>query len=666
MIKRTHVFSLFAALIIALSLFATDVYACQCRERKPPCAQYGDADVVFVGSVARITRAMQVPRDRINFSIERAVKGLSGNSVELVGYGSSCDYGFAEGQTYLVYAYRNSKTNELYTYYCTRTTELSNATADLAFFDLPSEKRQSPQIVGVLRDNDMRLRKVSVVASGSGGNYRTTTDNEGWFTLKVPRPGKYRVRVSLPLYADVVGTTAELDEISNRVLTKTGITIEYETVVEADKCGFINPPLYIDRSEYEKSLAQKANTLEIEHWRDVLRAVKRELKENYYDPNFHGIDIEARFKVAEEKMKSAESMAQLEKIVAQFVLELNDNHTFFMPPTDGSRIEYGWRLVPVGDDSYVGAVKPGSDAWAKGLRPGDKVLSIDGRPLDRKGIWLADYLNYTLESQETITLVVEKPDHTQQKFVIHANVSKRIGGVIYADLEQPYLKRVEEYRPNRHDLYELSDEVMLWKMPQFYLDEYDLADIFGKLKKHKALILDLRGNSRGFPNTLPHFAGYFFDSNLKLADRRGRKDLQPILAKSKKEKSFKGRLVVLIDGESASAAEIFARTVQLQKRGVVIGDRSSGSVMEGKLYPMHVGLMRAIPCALSATSADVIMPDGTRLEHIGVVPDTLVLPTADDLRASNDPVLAYAASLVGIELDPKKAGAMYPTNWKSK
>lgn len=414
------------------------------------------------------------------------------------------------------------------------------------------------------------------------------------------------------------------------------------------------------------SSAQKANTLEIAHWREVLRTVKRELKENYYDPTFNGLDIEARFKVADEKMKTAESMAQLESIVAQFVLELNDTHTFFIPPTDGSRIEYGWRLAPVGSDSYVGAVRPGSDAWTKGLRPGDKVISIDGRPLDRHGIWLANYFNYTLEPEEAISLVVERPDRTQQRLVVHPNVNKRIGGVIYTTLVEPMINRVEDYRSNRHDLYDLSDEVMIWKLPQFYLDEYDLADIFGKLKKYKALILDLRGNSRGFPNTLPHFAGYFFDSNLKLADRRGRKVLRPIVAKSKKGKSFKGRLVVLIDGESASAAEIFARTVQLQKRGVVIGDRSSGSVMEGKLYSMHVGIMRAIPCAISATSADVIMPDGARLEHVGVVPDTLLLPTAHEMRMGHDPVLAYAASLVGIDLDSKKAGELFPGKWKRK
>ena len=117
----------FTAVTIVLFLFGPDVYGCQCREREPPCAQYGSADVVFVGSVIRVTSSEQDFKQKIDFSIERAVKGLSGSTAELVNYRTSCDYTFAEGKTYLVYAYRNSKRNELYTHYCTRTTELSNA-----------------------------------------------------------------------------------------------------------------------------------------------------------------------------------------------------------------------------------------------------------------------------------------------------------------------------------------------------------------------------------------------------------------------------------------------------------------------------------------------------------------------------------------------------------
>jgi C-terminal processing protease CtpA/Prc len=142
--------------------------------------------------------------------------------------------------------------------------------------------------------------------------------------------------------------------------------------------------------------AQKISKLEIEQGRNMLRNVKSEFMKNYYDPTFHGMEIEQRFKLADEKMKNAESNGQLFGIIAQVLLDLNDSHTLFAPPERTSRVEYGWQMKAVGADCYVSAVKPGSDAEAKGLKVGDKVLSIDGRPLDRTKVWLAKYLYYAL------------------------------------------------------------------------------------------------------------------------------------------------------------------------------------------------------------------------------------------------------------------------------
>jgi hypothetical protein len=233
-------------------LTAADVYGCQCREREPPCSQYKNADVVFVGSVVTITSEGLGPRKKIVFSIEQNVKGLRSSTAELVSGASSCDYSFSEGKAYLVYAYRNSERNELYTHYCTRTSELSNATSDLAFFELINQKRQSSQIVGVLAENVKRLRDVNIVASSGGRNYRTTTDKEGWFRLNVPGSRKYQVRILLPLYVDVAGTEDELYKITKRERTRTGVIIEYEVVVEPNSCAFVNPPLFIDYTEYQK------------------------------------------------------------------------------------------------------------------------------------------------------------------------------------------------------------------------------------------------------------------------------------------------------------------------------------------------------------------------------------------------------------------------------
>ena len=58
------------------------------------------------------------------------------------------------------------------------------------------------------------------------------------------------------------------------------------------------------------------------------------------------------------------------------------------------------------------------------------------------------------------------------------------------------------------------------------------------------------------------------------------------------------------------------------------------------------------------------MTDGNSLEGTGVTPNEIVLPTASDLAVRRDPVLARAAAILGLELDPMQAGAMFPIEWR--
>lgn len=127
---------------------------------------------------------------------------------------------------------------------------------------------------------------------------------------------------------------------------------------------------------------------------------------------------------------------------------------------------------------------------------------------------------------------------------------------------------------------------------------------------------------------------------------------------------FSGRIVALVDAASASASELLARTLQIEYRGVVIGDRSAGSVREARLVPLLLERGPAlITYSASITDADLVMSDGGSLEGIGVEPDTIVLPSAEDLARGRDPVLARAAAIVGAPLDPSSAGALL-VRWK--
>lgn len=90
---------------------------------------------------------------------------------------------------------------------------------------------------------------------------------------------------------------------------------------------------------------------------------------------------------------------------------------------------------------------------------------------------------------------------------------------------------------------------------------------------------------------------------------------------------------------------------------------SAGHVMRSKFYDHAHGLNEQIYYGVSITDADLIMTDGRSLEHVGVTPDEIKLPTPVALAARHDPVLAYAASLAGVTMTPEKAGTLFPVEW---
>ena len=124
----------------------------------------------------------------------------------------------------------------------------------------------------------------------------------------------------------------------------------------------------------------------------MLRRIKEQLKKNYYDPELRGMDLETRFKTAEEKINSATSVGQIFGTIAQVLIELDDSHTFFIPPSRAYTTDYGWTMQIFGDRCYVSTVDKGSDAEVKGLKAGDEVLEAGGYKIDRSNLWKFQYV----------------------------------------------------------------------------------------------------------------------------------------------------------------------------------------------------------------------------------------------------------------------------------
>jgi carboxyl-terminal processing protease len=402
---------------------------------------------------------------------------------------------------------------------------------------------------------------------------------------------------------------------------------------------------------------------------EILHLVAGDVQKHYYDPKFHGLDWDATIAKAKTEINNETSMNMGMSHIAAALDSLNDSHTFFSPPRHANRYDYGWQYQMVGDHCFVTHVRPNSDADTKGVKSGDELLGLNGFTPNRDNLWKMQYVFNILRPQPALRLDLQSPGGQPRKVDVLAKIreGKRVADISSGGNGNDFWDLIREGEREDHLIRirsaEFGDQLLVLKVPEFSFTLSEADDMIGKARKHQALILDLRGNPGGYVEALRFLLGGMFENEVKIADRVGRKEHKPEVAKPA-HNPFTGKLIVLVDSNSASAAELFARVVQLEKRGVVIGDRSSGSVMESRHYGEQVGADTVIFFGASITEADLIMTDGQSLEHHGVMPNEIALPTGKDLASGRDPVMAHAADLLGVKLSPEDAGKLFPYEWQ--
>jgi C-terminal processing protease CtpA/Prc len=392
----------------------------------------------------------------------------------------------------------------------------------------------------------------------------------------------------------------------------------------------------------------------------ILQDARDILQKNYYDPTFHGLDMNALYAKYEAKVEASNSNHDAFAWIAAYVDSLNDSHTRFIPPPRVGQVQYGYELQMIGDRCFVVHLRPGFDAAAK-LQVGDEVTALNGQAVTRSNFTLMQYYFYALAPVTESNFDLLDPKGVARHVQIDSKVSMVAKQFTASDAVRNWITEDEEYQ-NGRDQYVENGDVIIWKLHQFFDDPFDVQQIFGRVRRHKTLIIDLRDDPGGVVDNLTEDMGYLFDHDFTVAERSGRKKLKPMLVKTHHSYSFSGKLIVLVDSNSASCAEVLARTVQLENRGTVIGDKSSGQVMESEGF---AGERVEAGYGLYVTVADLTMKDGKSIEHVGVTPDETMIPTAQDLADGKDPVLAHAAQLAGWPLTPEQAGKLFPYKWTS-
>jgi carboxyl-terminal processing protease len=178
-------------------------------------------------------------------------------------------------------------------------------------------------------------------------------------------------------------------------------------------------------------------------------------------------------------------------------------------------------------------------------------------------------------------------------------------------------------------------------------DAFDTADrrwLSDQLKANRAapaVVIDLRRNPGGGTISLGITIGEFFDRSVDCGTfvtrggyRGGKSSWQIGSAR------YGGRVVVLVDGATGSAAEIFAAVLQEHGRATIVGRKTAGAVLASWYHSLPDG------GELQLSREDYVTPKGRRLENDGVEPEVKVARTVADVRAGRDVDLAAALAVL--------------------
>jgi C-terminal processing protease CtpA/Prc len=413
---------------------------------------------------------------------------------------------------------------------------------------------------------------------------------------------------------------------------------------------------------------------------EMLHTVQNDLDTKYFDPTFHGVDMKARFQEAETRIRNSKSYREAMESLEWVLESLDDSHTFLIPPLQPLQADYGFEFQFYGNNCYITQVKQGSDAEKKGLKVGDQLLGIDGRKLARSEFARLARSLYLISPRAAMHLAVLSPGEKSLRTIAVETKVHPLPQLLDPDSTRDSgfdinwrLRKIESSMEARKPARAEVADVLVWRQPTFLLS-YDPsvsvansaeplgekpASLLGRAINKRALVLDLRGNSGGYVKAEQWLLAGMFDYDVHIYDVVSRAQVKSETVKSQGKRAFTGLLVVLVDSNSSSAAETFARVVQLEKRGLIIGDRTSGQVRESLRFRHNEFQAGSTPqYVVSVSVADLILADGKSLEGRGVTPDIMVLPTQQDLATGRDPVLAEALKLLGHPMDPEQAGKL--------
>lgn len=249
---------------------------------------------------------------------------------------------------------------------------------------------------------------------------------------------------------------------------------------------------------------------------------------------------------------------------------------------------------------------PGSPSQKAGLAPGDEILVINNIPLAYLDLdQLVELLAYT--RQREARLLVRRQGEARP---VEVTLSP-------AEIDSPSVDRSFLVEPGVGYLRVSSFDAQTAEALREAVEELGGENL-------KGLVLDLRNNQGGVVQSAVAAAALFLEAGSVIFSARGRNTPVEELKVPEGFTPYRFRLAVLVNGKTASAAEIFAGAIQDNDRGAVIGEPTFGKGLVQRVFPLSGGTGLALTTAFYYTPSgrSIQKPlKGTELERATAAPE---------------------------------------------
>ena len=432
--------------------------------------------------------------------------------------------------------------------------------------------------------------------------------------------------------------------------------------------------------------------------RETFELVWQTVNQNFYDSNFNGVDWKAVHDRYAAQLEGLTSDAEFYSHLQLMVNELHQSHFWIIPPDKipklrskpkkgEARTEPGAEDEEMDEETepetpldlikedladqlatgigidlrvldgvvVITRVEPGSVAARAGLRPGFVIRSVDGRSLTAA---IAE-----LESNPVLRDIIrpEIPLVLVANY-INGNINEA-AQLTYVDARNvPHRVRISRERLNGEmsppigNLPSIYTEFEARRLPSGIAYIRFNAFVPGLMKKvcaalremhdAPALILDLRGNQGGLLGMISGLGGLVQDYTSVFGSMKMRSGQTPVVV-TPQRRPYTAPIVIMIDGSTQSAAEVFAAGMQLTKRAVIVGETSAGNTLPSGIIKLPTGALFQYAFGSYQT------PQGINIEGRGVIPDQIVKLNRRALLRGSDPQLAAAISKLRPLIAPK-------------